>query len=176
MEPVYLRSLELDDLERTLKWHNDAALYETLTGTFRYVSRAAEEAWLRQKIAYAPDQVNLAVCLTSDAQHIGNIYLSNVDFLARHAELALFIGESQHRSKGYGRAAVRLLMKHAYQDLGLRRLYLFVLADNLPAIRVYEKCGFVVEGQLRQHVFKNGQLKDLLIMGACSDGSSGPQA
>lgn len=169
MELIYLRALELDDLERTHRWHNDPALYESLTEPFRYVSRTAEEEWLRKKIAYSTQEMNLAICLTDDSQHIGNIYLRNIDWVSRCGELSIFIGESGQRSKGYGQAAVRLLIKHAFQDLSLLRLYLFVLAGNKPAIKMYEKCGFVVEGKLRRHLLKDGELKDTLIMGLCAD-------
>ncbi|MBN2136446.1 MAG: GNAT family N-acetyltransferase [Sedimentisphaerales bacterium] len=167
IEPVYLRSLELDDLEETHKWHNDPALYESLTGPFRYVSRGAEKEWLQEKQAYSNRQISLAICLSSNSEHIGNIYLCEIDWIARHAKLAIFIGESKCQSKGYGQAAICLLQKHAFEDLGLSRLYLHVLEDNKRAIRVYEKCGFVVEGRLPRHALKKGKLKDVLVMGMC---------
>lgn len=169
MEPVYLRALEIDDLERTHKWHNDPTLYETLTSAFRYVSRAAEEEWLSKLLAYSNQQISLAICLTDESQQIGNIYLKDIDWVARHAAVAMFIGGPDQRSKGYGQAALHLLIKHAFEDLGLLRLHLLVLEDNQPAIRVYEKCGFVVEGRLRKHVFKGGEFKDVLVMGICAD-------
>jgi RimJ/RimL family protein N-acetyltransferase len=172
MGPVYLRALELDDLDRTYKWHNDPELYKTLGGPFRYVSRATDEEWLRKKQLFSTEEVNLAICLTSNLQHIGNIYLRNIDWVARHGELQIWIGEPDQRSKGYGQAAVRLLIKHAFQDLGLLRLYLFVLEDNQPAIKVHEKCGFVVEGRLRKHFFKDGKFRDYLVMGLCADDSA----
>jgi UDP-4-amino-4,6-dideoxy-N-acetyl-beta-L-altrosamine N-acetyltransferase len=167
MESVYLRVLELGDLDRTYKWHNDPELYRTM-GVFHYVSRATDEEWLRKKQAFSTSEVNLAICLSSNSQHIGDIYLRNIDWIARHAELHVFIAEPDQRSKGYGQAAVRLLIKHAFQNLGLQRLHLLVLEDNKPAIKVYEKCGFVVEGRLRRHVFKNGKFKDVLFMGLCA--------
>jgi len=169
MSSVFLRALGLDDLDRTYRWHNDPALYESLVGTFRYVSRAAEADWLGKLQTYSTQQISLAICLTDDRQHIGNIYLRDVDWVARRAELHIFIGESNLRSRGYGQAALRLLIKHAFGDLGLLRLYVFVLADNQPAARLYEKGGFVIEGTLRQHTFKSGGFKDVLVMGLCTD-------
>ena len=165
--PVQLRALESTDVERTHAWHNDPTLYDTLTSAFRWVSRGAEEEWLHKKGAYATDQVNLAICLREDSRHIGNIYLSNIDWVCRHAELALLIGEVEHRGRGYGQAALRLLIEHASSDLGLQRLYLFVLADNAAAVRVYEKCDFQKEGILRRHAFKNGAFHDIAVMGLC---------
>lgn len=164
MEPVYLRALELDDLDRTYRWHNDQELYETI-GTFHYVSRATDEEWLRRKQSWSTEEVNLAICLTRSSDHIGNIYLRNIDWVARHGELRIWIGEPGQRSKGYGQAAVRLLIRHAFLDLGLLRLYLYVLEDNQRAIRAYEKCGFTMEGRLRQHFFRDGRFKDYLVMG-----------
>ncbi len=171
MEPVYLRALELDDLDRTYKWHNDPELYRTI-GAFHYVSRATDEEWLRRKQAWSVEEVNLAICLTSDSQHIGNIYLRSIDWIARNANLLMWIGEPDQRLKGYGQAALRLVTKHAFQDLGLVRLYLTVLEDNKPAIRAYEKCGFVLEGKLRKHFFGSGRFHNLLMMGLCAEDSS----
>lgn len=168
MEPVYLRALELDDLDRTYKWHNDRELYKTI-GTYHYVSRATDEEWLRKKQAYSNEEVNLAICVTANSEHVGNIYLRNIDWIARTSELRMFIGEPDQRSKGYGQAAIRLLIKHAFDDLGLLRLYLFVYDDNKRAIRSYEKCGFIIEGNLRKHFFIAGRFKDCLVMGICAD-------
>src|SRR6266511_1340668 len=113
-QPVYLLALEFTDLERTLAWHNDRALYATLASPFRFVSRATEEEWLRQAQAASPQQINLAICLTAPEEHIGNIYLRDIDWVARRAELHIFIGDPRQRGKGYGRAAVRLLIDYAF--------------------------------------------------------------
>jgi RimJ/RimL family protein N-acetyltransferase len=165
---VYLRSLEVSDVDRTHRWHNDPELYKTLTGTFHYVGRATEEEWLRKKGAFSPNEVNLAICLTQGDQHIGNIYLRNIDWVARNAELHIFIGDRENRARGYGQQAVRLLIAYAFKELGLLRLYLLVLADNPAAIRIYEKTGFVIEGRLRKHIFKDGEFKDAFFMGLCA--------
>lgn len=164
---VYLRALEMTDLERTLKWHNDQKLYEWLVSPFRYVSRAVEEEWLRRKNIFSQSEFQLAICLKENDQHIGNIHLRDINWVARFAEVGLFIGEEEHWSKGYGSQALRLVLRHAFNDLGLRRVFLTVLENNQRAIRSYEKCGFVVEGRLRQQAFKNGQFWDLLYMGIC---------
>ena len=53
--------------------------------------------------------------------------------------------------------------------MGLSRVYLHVLEENQRAVKVYEKCGFVVEGKLRRHAYKRRLYKDVLVMGVCSD-------
>jgi RimJ/RimL family protein N-acetyltransferase len=48
--------------------------------------------------------------------------------------------------------------------LNLHRLFLRVYADNVRAVRSYEKAGFVLEGRLREAVYKFGRYDDVLIM------------
>jgi len=176
LEPVRLRALELDDLERTWRWHNDPVLYETLGSPFRFVSRLAEEEWLRTRCAYGAADISLAICLTRTGEHIGNIYLRRIDWVARHAETHMFIGPRAQRGRGYGESALRQLIRYAFAMLGLQRLYLEVLADNVAAIRLYEKCGFEVEGRLRRHAFKNGRWCDMLVMGLCVESTPAVKA
>jgi diamine N-acetyltransferase len=167
-EGIFLRPLSQDDLDRVLAWHSDRDLYSTLAGHFRYVSREAEAEWFRQRLS-ARDEVNLAVCLAKGGEHIGNIYLRNIDWVHRNAELHIFLADKKHRGKGYGTEAVRLLTKHAFEELGLIRVYLHTLASNAAAIKSYEKCGFVIEGRLRRHAFKNGAFEDMILMGLCRE-------
>jgi len=173
MEDVYLRALEPSDLDRTWKWHNDQELYATLVRPFRYASRAAEEEWIRCKAAYSQTEIQLAIGLKQGDQHIGNTSLTDIDWVARHAGVGIFLGDAKYQSKDYGQQAMRRRRRHAFRDLGLHRVYLVVLDGNAHAIRLYEKCGFVVEGRLRRHAYKRGQFRDLIFMGICADDPGG---
>jgi len=164
-ETVYLRALEAEDGQAVFRWHNSADLYGSLGGAFRFVSKQADAEWMRQKMQYSTSEVNLAICLTASDEHIGNIYLREIDWIARHGEIHVFIGDADNRGAGHGRSALRQMIRHAFDDLGLLRLYLFVLEENGSAIRSYESQGFIVEGCLRNHAHKNGKSKNVLIMG-----------
>jgi diamine N-acetyltransferase len=165
---VYLRPLASADADAIHRWHNDSKLYSHLVGSFRRVERAAVDDWLAARQT-ARDEVNLAICRRLDDLHIGNAYLRDIDRVARRAELHIFIGDREQRGRGYGYEAIRLLCEHAFSVLRLHRLYLFVLDRNAAAIRTYEKCGFVLEGRLRDHAFKDGRFHDVLVMGRCAN-------
>jgi RimJ/RimL family protein N-acetyltransferase len=169
--PVHLRPLDAGDLERTHRWHNDAALYDSLVGDYRPVSLETERRWLERVSAPADDQVNLAICLETD-EHIGNIYLRDVDRAAGTAELHVFIAAPRHRSRGYGRQAVSRLLEHAFTTLGLAQVRLHVLYKNASAIRCYEQCGFRVARVLRGHVVKDGRSQDVVMMIRDAPGAS----
>lgn len=104
---IYLRALEASDLEQCHKWHNDRDLYKMLVGPFRFVSKQAEQAWLDRKTAFSPDELNLAICVKGSDEHVGNIYLREIDWVARNAQLGIFIGSREERSKGYGKSSIR---------------------------------------------------------------------
>jgi len=48
--------------------------------------------------------------------------------------------------------------------LGLRRIELSVYTDNAPAIHLYGKFGFVIEGTARQFALRNGVYVDAHMM------------
>lgn len=169
-EPVYLRTLERSDLARTHRWHNDSALYQSLGGAFHFIPLSAEELWLQQRCTYSDKEVNLAICVTQSDEHIGNIYLRGIDWIARTADLQILIGEPAQQSRGYGTSALRQLLSHAFDDLNLRKICLRVLADNVRAIHVYAKAGFQEEGRLQAHVFKDGRYQDFVLMALIRDG------
>ena len=57
-----------------------------------------------------------------------------------------------------------VLLRLAFDKVGLHRVQLQVFDFNERAISCYEKCGFRREGMLRDYWFKNGKFRDTLLM------------
>lgn len=57
------------------------------------------------------------------------------------------------QGKGIATAATGKLVEIVFEELKLNRIFLNLLSDNIKAIRMYEKCDFVYEGEFRQHFF-----------------------
>nr|WP_267901880.1 GNAT family protein [Brevibacillus parabrevis] len=57
------------------------------------------------------------------------------------------------------------MLRFLFLRLNLNRVQLDTWSGNTRAIRAYEKCGFVVEGRLRQNEYVNGQYYDTIMMG-----------
>lgn len=47
----------------------------------------------------------------------------------------------------------------------MHRVFLSTISNNERAIACYKKCGFVVEGRLREHAWNRGRYVDLIYMG-----------
>ena len=63
-------------------------------------------------------------------------------------EIEILIGQRNNRNKGYGTEAIRLLLSFCKTELHLRKLVIRVLARNIPAIKCYEKVGFVIREEM----------------------------
>jgi RimJ/RimL family protein N-acetyltransferase len=97
-------------------------------------------------------------------QPIGQIELVDIRRLQGRAEMHLLIGEKTTWGGGHGTDAIRQVSGFAFRQLSLRRIFATPDADNARVLRVFEKCGFVREGLLRQHRLRHGIPTDMYVM------------
>ncbi len=82
----------------------------------------------------------------------------------RHAgDLGMAV-RHEWQGRGVGTALMTAAVDFADRWLNLHRLELTVFSDNAPAIRLYEKFGFEVEGTLRAYAFRDGRYADVYTM------------
>jgi RimJ/RimL family protein N-acetyltransferase len=82
----------------------------------------------------------------------------------RNAELRILLGGEP--VPGSGSRACKLLLRFAFEKLGLHKVYLYVSAVNPRARRAFEKAGFVEEGVLKEEFFLDGRFTDVYRMAA----------
>jgi len=162
---IRLRGVERSDLPAFQKWLNDPEVTEGLS-IYLPLSMIDEEQWLDGMSRMQPDEKPLAIELKQGHgwRLIGNSGFFNLEWANRCAEFGLFIGDKSAWNKGYGTEAVRLLLKHGFETLNLHRIYLRVYSTNPRARRSYEKAGFILEGTLREAVYRHGKYADVDIM------------
>lgn len=164
---ITLAPLRPDDMPLMYEWINNRELV-ILNGPFRAVSRAEHEAWFNS-IQHRTDAVIFGIRRLADDTLIGSCQLHSISPLHRSAELQIRLGDTTQHGKGFGTEAVQLLLEYAFKELKLHRVYLHVFSTNLPAIRVYEKTGFVREGLLRSAAYIEGGYRDVLLMAILED-------
>jgi RimJ/RimL family protein N-acetyltransferase len=76
-----------------------------------------------------------------------------------------------HTNGGQGLAFVQALTDYAFETLGAKRVWLDASAENLRAMKVYERAGYAREGVLRQHWWRPalGRAVDLVMFGVLRD-------
>jgi RimJ/RimL family protein N-acetyltransferase len=165
---VRLRAIQASDAAGRWRWLNDREV--TLYYNHGYpVSRAEQQAWLDEASRQtSPPFIVLAIDML-DERHIGIINLNGISRENRSAELGIIIGEKDCWSRGYGTDAIITLLRFAFDEINLNRVWLDANAENGRAIACYRKCGFVEEARFRQHRYKLGRYSDSLIMGVLAD-------
>jgi len=109
-----------------------------------------------------PDRAHLIVEATDGGRPLGYVILARWPSSNHSIELVrITIAEKR---KGFGREAVRLVKKAAFEHLGAHRLWLDVRDHNVRAQRLYESEGFVREGVLRDYNRVGDRLESLIIM------------
>jgi RimJ/RimL family protein N-acetyltransferase len=84
---------------------------------------------------------------------IGHAELKNVDYNNSSARIcSVLVGNKNIRNKGYGTLIINELVRIGFSELKLHRLDLGVYDFNKQAIKCYQKCGFEIEGLLKDNV------------------------
>ena len=95
---------------------------------------------------------------------------------SQHQSLELKRIVVQNKGLGLGRAALRVVKKLAFDELGAHRLWLDVKGDNQRAQAFYDSEGFVLEGRLRDAVRVAGGFDSLLVLSMLKDEYLGRRA
>ena len=159
------RELSRADLPKINAWRNDPQIVMHLGANHLFITEEVDERWYDNYLARRTEFVRLAILEPISKRMIGLVCLVGIHPINRSAEFSLMVGESDSWSKGYGFKATTEVLKHAFMDLNLHRVHLTVTSENEPARKLYEKAGFLVEGELREAVFKGGKFCNLIMMG-----------
>ena len=110
------------------------------------------------------DALAMAIHTRDTDRLIGSCAFSQMDPENGSALYHITIGEKDAWGQGYGTEATRLMLDHAFGQLGLHRVALYVFSFNERAIRAYRRCGFFVEGRARESIWRDGRWWDELAM------------
>lgn len=161
-EKVYLSPMNLEDIEKYVKWMNDFSTTDGLGSSSKVTTFESERAWLINNMDKKEQQ--FAIVLKETDKLIGNCGFCDINHLHQKGEVGLFIGEEENRSKGYGTEALSLLVEYGFNYLNLKNIMLKVFSFNKRAIKSYEKIGFKVFGKRIEDYYLNGKWYDEYFM------------
>jgi RimJ/RimL family protein N-acetyltransferase len=168
-ELVRLGPIERDYLPHYVEWLNDWEVRRFLAPTLPHpLTLQDEEDWFNHQRNDQQSKI-FAILTRSGGRVIGNCGLHQIDWPNRSATLGIFIGDRQYWGKGFGTDAIRTLLRYGFEEANLRRIQLEVFAFNPRALRVYDKCGFKLEGTRKQVLFREGDWHDEHILAILRD-------
>jgi len=134
-----------------------------LTGTHAQFTREQVEQWLRTRQDQT-DRADWAVVDAATGDFLGEVVVNDLDADNGSAGFRIALGGPHVYGRGIGTEATRLAVDHVLDEVRLHRLELQVYAHNPRARRVYEKCGFLLEGRRRDALLWDGARYDVLDM------------
>lgn len=155
---IHIRKLEEKDAPLMLEWMQDQELVQFLSKDFshmelpdciRFIQSSGEDG----------ENIHRAICGEGD-EYLGTVSLKQVDARNQNAEYAIAL-RRKALGTGASRAGTEEILKIAFEELGLNRVYLNVAEDNVRADRFYKKMNFRYEGTFKEHMFLKGEFRDL---------------
>jgi L-phenylalanine/L-methionine N-acetyltransferase len=119
---------------------------------------------IREMLSKNVDGVQSLVAVV-DGEVVGSISLHTSSRpRVNHKGVVGMMVRDDWQGKGIGTAMMRAVVDLADKWLNLTRLELTVFTDNEPAISLYRKFGFEIEGTLRKFGFRDGEFVDAYTM------------
>lgn len=164
-ERIRFRAVEKTDIPKFYEWINDPEVTEGLLINLPR-SFADEESWFENVAKGEQAERPMAIDIKENDgwRLIGNCGLFHIEWINSIAEFGIMIGDKSVWDKGYGTETVKLILQHGFETLNLNSIFLRVHSTNLRAIKAYEKAGFVLDGTMRQAVYKHGNYVDVHFM------------
>lgn len=153
-----LAGLQPDDIsDDYLAWLNDADVLR-FRARKAFPTRSEQMREYVDSVATRGDLV-LTIRLRESRQHIGNIALSSIDWVHGTAELSIMIGAKDVWGRGLGREAIHSVSRHAFMNMGLRRLW--AESPNPAFNAAVRALGWTHEGAKRQAFLVDGTFVDI---------------
>ncbi len=164
-EKVFLRAYKEEDIPFAIKYMNDRELKKLLVTTIPFpMTPWEEEDFVKSQNSNNNGKYNFAIEDIESGKYIGGCGINDINWLSRVATVGIMIGDKDYWGKGYGTDAMKILVDFIFNNMNINKVKLGVFSFNEIAIKSYKKCGFEVEGVLKDELFKDGKYHDEIIM------------
>lgn len=158
---ITLKPHSISDIKYRVKWFNNPVVDKFIGDcSGQKTTLKKEKEWFKN-YQKAKDKKFFKIFV--DKKPIGLVGLSRIDKKNKNAELFIAIGEDNYRGKGFGKAALLWIVDFAFKRLKLHKINLGVVKENVPAVNLYKKIGFQVEGVKKDEMFFDNKYHDLFL-------------
>lgn len=162
MSEIVIRHAEISDAEALHQLYSQPAPQrDTL-----HIPHSPQAQWLERLKEPKPGSRNLVACI--DRKVVGQLTLA-IEPSPRRSHVANFgIGvDSNFHGRGVASALMAAMTDLCDNWLRVERIELTVFVDNAPALAVYRKFGFEIEGTGKNFALRDGQYVDAYFMARC---------
>lgn len=154
---VSLAAINPDDSALLLKWRNDPSIWRTCR-QYTSLEYGSHREWF-EGLAKRPDVKMWGIY--QGQKILGVCGITSIDRQNRRAEFSLYVGPKE-QGNGYGEAALKTLLCHAFYHWGLHTVWGETYNFN-PAARMFERVGMTKDGVHREAYFREGVFVDAIL-------------
>ena len=141
----FLRPLTLSDAtEKYLGWMKEDSVAKYITYASYTQSLASLEAYILEK-STKDDCLFLGVFYRINGDHIGNIKYEPICLDKKEAVMGILLGDPSWRGKHVFSEVFIATQEFLAKKYSIKRIKLGVDASNVPAIKAYQKVGFIAQ-------------------------------
>lgn len=158
---IELRVPTLDDISSDMwcNWYNDQQLTRYNSHGVFPINQEQEVQYHKEK-AGDGDTIVLAIFEKKNNRLVGNASIQKIDWINRHCEIALTIGEEASVSAGV--EVFGLLAQHAFDRLNLNCVRGITHEKLASFVSFLSVLGFVIEGRWRQYYHRESGFSDVI--------------
>ncbi len=140
----------------TIQWDGPSSLSEYQTGL-----KVREQAHVNKEIYL------FTIIHPKLKRPIGSIDIRPDQAMFR-ANIGLWIGEEFH-GQGIGTKSIEAITYFGFHRLNLKKIEGYIFEGNVPSRKIFEKCGYRLEGTIRSCTQKKGKAIDEWVLGITHD-------
>jgi RimJ/RimL family protein N-acetyltransferase len=154
---IGLRAIEEGDLEQLLIWRNKPK-FRCFFREYRELNLVQQKKWFADINQRDSKSIMFSIVELSNQELLGACGLCYLDLKNRSADLSIYIGkDDMYIDKEYAPDSLKALIKYAYDELNLHRLWTEIYEEDTAKKELYESLSFKVDGLHRDTHFSNGK-------------------
>lgn len=159
---IYLRALEIEDLEFLFEIENDRKLWK-ISDTILPFSKNYLKKYIKESNLdiFSEKQFRFVISLKNKVP-IGLIDLFDFDPINHRAGIGIVI-KNKFRKRGFALKSVKLIEDISKNDLQIHQLYVNVGIDNKISLDLFKKLGYDEIGIKKDWNYLNGQYIDEVL-------------
>ncbi len=164
-DSILLREIRKDDLALLNKLINDPVINKTTVGDSKHVSMEEQLRWF-ENLKKSSD-IRFIIANKND-EPLGTCIINQIDEKNHSCSIGIKLDQTA-QGKGLGTQTIRLILPYIFDVLKMHRIFVEILESNIASIKLFEKCGFKIEGKHIDAVYKNGEYVNLLTLGLINE-------
>ena len=158
---LYLREKQESDVEDFFNYYSTPQVSQyILCAIPQNLEEAKRELLYWRGIFYRNQGIYFAIADKATNKMIGTIGLTTYNSYQSRIEISYDL-DQRYWGRGIMTRAIKAITQYGFREWRVNRIEAFVSTNNIPSKYLLEKCGFTLEGVLRQHRYHLGKFVDV---------------